>query len=521
MIFSFRNLLTIGFLSFLSTTAVLAQVVAPPTDSLVRDTVVLAPTVRDSLLIERLAKLEKDIALPYHESVQKYVDLFIFKRVEYVRQMLEKRPVFFPLYEKMLAQYDLPDELKYLSIVESALNPRAVSRSGAGGLWQFMPGTGRDMRLYQDEFIDERMDPVKSTEAACKYLRDLYNIFGDWHLALAAYNCGPNAVKRAMRRSGGDSFWNVYNYLPKETRSYVPLFITTTYFMHHAGDHGIFANEFEAIIPNDTIQISGYFNLETFARQSTMPLADLKKLNPALNTTILPEYTDRYPLRVPRQQYAYFSSRRHAILDSASRLPVVLAHVLLAKTETVQLPDNPLSRMTTTDTNPLAGLSLTGESDEPVQVAAVQKAKPIPVADNDEQQEEEADETVPDTPQRNIRKQTYVVRRGDNLMAIANRYDVTVTDIKRWNHLHSTHLQNGQELVIQRVVREEAPVAAAAKPAQQANTKRYKPRYHRVEQGDTLWNIVRRYDGLTIEQLKKMNHMQGNTLQPGQKLKVG
>ncbi len=519
MTFPFRNLLTIGFFSVFSTITI-AQTTAPAADSLAlvrEDSIAALTTVPDSLLFQRLAKLEKDIALPYHESVQKYVDLFIFKRPEYVRRMLAKVPVFFPLYEKMLAQYELPDELKYLSIVESALNPRAVSRSGAGGLWQFMPGTGRDMRLYQDEYIDERMDPVKSTEAACKYLRDLYRIFGDWHLALAAYNCGPGAVKRAMRRSGGDSFWSVYNQLPKETRSYVPLFITTTYFMHHAGDHGIFADTLEAVIPNDTIQISGYFNLETFAKQSTMLLADLQKLNPALNTTILPEYTDRYSLRVPRQQYAYFSSRRQVIMDSASQLPVAMAHVLLAQTETVPLPDNPLARMTATDTNPLAGLILTTETDEPVLVASALKARPVA----DDEEEVEYDEPAATVVQRSVRKQTYVVRRGDNLTAIANRYDVTITEIKHWNHLRSTHLHKGQKLVIQRIVREEVPVAVTAKPTKRTVAKRYKSRYHRVEQGDTLWNIVRQYDGLTIEQLKKMNHIKGNTLQPGQKLKVG
>ncbi len=525
MTYSFRNLLTIGFLSISSAIAT-AQTPAPPVDSLTRaDSIAALTTVRDSLLIERLARLEKNIALPYHESVQKYVDLFIFKRPEYIRRMLGKVPVFFPLYEKMLAQYDLPDEIKYLSIVESALDPRAVSRSGAGGLWQFMPGTGRDMRLYQDEFIDERMDPVKSTEAACKYLRDLYNIFGDWHLALAAYNCGPNAVKRAMRRSGGDSFWSVYDHLPKETRSYVPLFITTTYFMRHAGDHGIFADAFETVIPNDTIQISGYFNLETFSKQSNMPLADLQKLNPALNATILPEYTNRYPLRVPRQQYAYFSGRRQAIMDSASRLPVVMAHVLLARAETILLPDNALARLTTTDKNPLAGLILADDTDEPVRVAFAQKPKPVPVTDEEEEEgdeEAEADEPAATAVQRNIRRQTHVARQGDNLTAIANQYGVTIADIKHWNHLRSTHLHSGQTLIIQRVVREEVAVAAAAIPAaRQSLIKHYKSRYHRVEQGDTLWNIVRRYDGLTIEELKKMNHIKGNTLQPGQTLKVG
>ncbi|GAB3994118.1 hypothetical protein GCM10028807_31120 [Spirosoma daeguense] len=481
-----------------------------------KDTVAIVPTVPDSLLRDRLTKLQKTIPLNYHKAVQAYVDYFTFRRASYTRTMLERMPLFFPLYERMLAEYGLPDEFKYLSIVESALNPRAISRAGAGGLWQIMPGTGRDLRLSQDEYVDERMDPVKATEAACKYLRDLYKIFGDWELAMAAYNCGPGAVKRAMRRSGGDSFYTIYDALPKETRGYVPQFVAFTYLMNHAGDHGIVAENSEYPIPHDTIQVSGYFNLETFAKHSNMALADLQKMNPAITTTILPDFTNRYPLRVPRQQYDYFASHRRAILDSASRIPGRMDHILLASAEDIRYGTDSAKSWGTLNRNPLANISL---EDKPAQKEQVAVVEP-----NDEPEED-----IETIVMRKPRKQTYVVRKGDNLGEIADRFNVELYDLKRWNHLRSTRIQRGQKLVILKEVAEtrserladQGTAKAHKKAAIAAKTKRYKPRYHRVQDGDTLWNIAQRYDGLTIERLKKMNHIRSNSLRPGQKLIVG
>ena len=507
-----RSLFTLGLMSVVvgMVTASRAETTIQKDTTIVsKDTVVLVTTVPDSLIRERLAKLQKTIPLNYHTAVQGYIDLFVFRRPAYAQTMLERIPLFFPLYERFLKEYGLPDELKYLSIVESALEPRAVSRSGAGGLWQFMPGTGRELHLYQDDYIDERMDPVKATEAACKYLRDLYNIFEDWELAMAAYNCGPGAVKRAMRRTGGDSFYTIYDALPKETRGYVPLFVTFTYMMNYANEHDIVAQKYEYPIPHDTIQITGYFNLETFAKYSTMPLADLKKMNPAITTTILPDYTNRYPLRIPRQQYNYFATNRRAIMDSASRLPYQMDHVLLAHAEDVRYGTDSMGIWTSLNQNPLANARM-----EQAILASSD-------ADNDD--DEEARPVI----SRKSRRQTYTVRKGDNLGDIADRYEVDMDDLKRWNQLSSNTIQPGQELVIsgevegrveRQVIERKEPMPKRKEVAVKA--KQYKPRYHQVERGDTLWNIVRRYD-LTIEQLKKMNHIKSDELRPGQKLIVG
>lgn len=472
MTFLTRNSLKIGLLSAVMSLTTVAranpawnEMITQSGDSLIvkKDTIAAVPTVPDSLLRARLAKIQKDVPLNYHKAVQAYVDLFTFRRPGRTKLAMERIPLFFPLYERMLAEYGLPDELKYLSIVESDLTPRAVSHAGAGGLWQIMPGTGRDLKLYQDDYIDERMDPVKATEAACKYLRDLYNIFGDWELAMAAYNCGPGAVKRAMRRSGGGTFYTIYDALPKETRGYVPQFVAFTYLMQHGNDHGIFAENYQYPIPHDTIQVSGYFNLETFAKHSTMPLADLQKMNPAITTSILPEYTNRYPLRVPRQQYAYFASHRRAVMDSASSRPNTMANALLAHAEDVRYGADSMGTWAALGSNPLAQLRM--------------------------------DEALASEPEPSVKKTGLKSVKIPAQLAVAEPADEPEGEIE--------------------------PVVARKKAEAIAQTKRFKPRYHHVQNGDTLWNIVQRYDGLTIDRLKKMNHIRGNALRPGQKLIVG
>lgn len=498
-----------------------------------RDTVAAVPTVPDTLLKLRLAKLQKDIPLNYHKAVQAYVDYFTFRRASTTKLMLERIPLFFPLYEKMLAQYELPDELKYLSVVESSLNPRAVSHAGAGGLWQFMPGTGRDMRLYQDDYVDERMDPVKATEAACKYLRDLYVIFEDWELAMAAYNCGPGVVKRAMRRTGGTTYYTIYDALPKETRGYVPQFVAFTYILNHAADHGIIGENFQHPIPTDTMQITGYFNLETFARHGRVPLTELQRMNPAITTAILPEYTDHYPLRVPRQYVPYVRSHRRAIMDSASRMPIVMDHVLMASGEDVRYGNDSMDSWNRLGANGLAiapsapVLAANDEEPEPRTESAKKAAvaAKLAVAEPADDSDEDIETVVLKKP----KKQTYVVKRKDNLGDLADRFHVELYDLKRWNHLKSNTLQPGQTLVILKEAAEtrserlaEQGTATARKKADVvAKTKHIKPRYHRVQDGDTLWNIAQRYDGLTIDRLKKLNNIKTNALRPGQKLIVG
>ncbi len=509
-------LLSYQFTALAQTAPASATTVTPADSAVVVEVVSSVPTVPEALVRERLASLQKTIPLPYHKTIHGFIDYFTFRKASYIKTQLERLPIFFTLYERMLAKYGLPDELKYLSMVESALNPRAVSRSGAGGLWQFMPGTGRELRLYQDEYVDERMEPVKSTEAACLYLRDLYNTFGDWELAMAAYNCGPGAVKRAMRRSGGDTFWTIYDALPKETRSYVPLFVAHVYMLNYANDHGIVAEELEYPIPFDTIQVNGYMNVLTLGRLSGMSLVDLQKLNPHLTTGILPDYTRNFMLRLPSEQFDHFAAHRRAILDSATKQLGRPEHVLLADGETVRYETEKHDRLPApADESTPAPEAVLKAADKAAAVAAVNQA--------------DTDDDIETVVKRKPSKLVYVVRRKDNLGDIADRFNVEVYDLKRWNHLRSTRLHAGQKMVMYKEAAEtrverlaqQGSAKAIRKTELAVRKKTYKARYHYVQDGDTLWNIAQRYGGIPIDRLKKLNKIHGNSLRPGQKLIVG
>ncbi|MEJ2003903.1 MAG: lytic transglycosylase domain-containing protein [Cyclobacteriaceae bacterium] len=222
------------------------------------------------LIEDRVSCIESEIPLNYNERVHAFVNYFAVKDRDYMRMILRRKEKFFPLFEKYLKKYGLPDELKYLSIVESGLNPTAISPARAVGLWQFMPTTGRYFGLYQDWFVDERMDPEKSTEAACKYLKQLYGMFGDWELAISAYNTGPGNVRKAIRRSGyKKTFWEIYPWLHRETRSYLPQFVAIIYVMNYADVHNFIVNDEEYEMETDTLTLINTYTWKPWPRSLT------------------------------------------------------------------------------------------------------------------------------------------------------------------------------------------------------------------------------------------------------------
>ncbi len=407
-----------------------------------------------ALVKDKLQCIQKTIPLTYNDRIHGFINYFTVRDREYTRQVASRKNIYFPLFEKYLAKYGLPDELKYLAVIESGLNPRAVSRARAVGLWQFMSPTGRYYGLHHDWYIDERMDPEKSTDAACRYLRDLYGMFNNWELTLASYNAGPGNVKKAIRRSGyKKSFWEVYNYLPRETRSYVPQFIAIIYAMNYLDDHNFYNVGSEMLMPYDTITVNKFLHFNTFAQLTEICLDDLQKLNPSVQRNALPDINKKYTLKIPILAKEKLLLNRIAILDSASRV---------GKTELLAL------------------------------------------AKNSEGSTYGRDRVI------------YRVKSGDVLGAIAMRYYVRVNDLKKWNNLTSNTIRVGQRLNIWL----KQPVVTATVLKQPLSLPLSGSKTYIVLPGDTLWDISRKYEGLTIERIKELNSLTHSKIQPGQKLVI-
>jgi len=414
-----------------------------------------------SLIRDRLACIEKTMPLLYNERIHAFINYFTVKDREYTRMMMRRKNLYFPIFEKYLAKYGLPDELKYLSIIESGLNPRAISRARAVGLWQFMSATGRYYGLNNDWYVDDRMDPEKATEAACRYLRDLYGMFHDWELALAAYNTGPGNVKRAIRRSGYKrSFWEIYSNLPRETRSYVPQFVAITYAMNYLDEHNFFDEGEEMLPKHDTVQITKFLHFETFANLTGSCVEDLQRLNPSIQRNAIPETHKIYTLYVPQEAKYNLEMNRLAILDSASRAGKKELEMLARNTE-----------------------GTTYGRDRIV----------------------------------------YRVRSGDVLGSIAIRHGVRVNDLKKWNNLRSNTIHVGQRLNIWlRPSANTTDFLASTKPRPAIRAVPVPDsKTYTVQPGDTLWDISKKFEGLTIEKIKSLNNLNSSKLQPGQKLIIG
>lgn len=430
----------------------------------------------DPLLIQqRLKSIEGRIPLVYNVHSHQFVEYFAFKKATFTQRMLEKRDLYFPLYEKYLKLYNLPDELKYLSLIESGLETKALSNKGAGGLWQFMPYTARgDFGLRVDSFVDERFDPERATEAACKYMRQLYRIFGDWHMVLAAYNTGPGNVKRAIRKCGANNFWGIYNCLPSQTRNYVPQYIAITYMMNFHWDHQIQAQEWARHMPSDTVHVNGYLNLNLLSNLSGFSIDTFRVLNPHILSNTIPASHQRIIMRIPSQKYAFFKENRQKILDSAAYFG---------------------PRAIGQDSSMLA---------QPVEQWV---------------------------------KKKHVVRKGENIYEVARRVDVSVFELKRINRLRSNRIRKGK--ILYYFVKEwvmpkievakldsltnvgEIPTAKTAENTAKKSVKvPHKTKYYKVKSGDTLSEIADKHPGLTVDKIKKLNRLRSKPIQPGMRLRI-
>jgi membrane-bound lytic murein transglycosylase D len=611
-------------------------VAAPtPVDSVRLAWLQTPPELRD-LVGDRIACFETDAPHAFNPSVMSFVTLFTERNRKYMQRVLERENVYFPLFEKYLAKYNLPVDLKYLAVVESALIPTAKSHVGATGLWQFMGPTAGDLRLRRDEWVDERMNPEKSTEAACKHLRYLYGVFHDWELVLAAYNWGAGSMQRVMRRTGKKNFWDLYPNLPRETRNYVPTFTAIMYSMKYAQAHQLHSPElkYRYAEATDTLQLNGraldlrrlsqacgfddslalhHYNPEL--RQPWLPagyrsyavqvpatarpqlaMVDRATLfdycqprtdQPQLLAPIMPRMsgTEPFPSRsmlaegaprehtetpAPRFRRVQHKVRRgETVASVANRYEVSTAQInrwnglrkgralapgrqlvvfvpvvapatrptptgsALAASGKLKIPTqltSPVARPSRGTTASVATASANEEliavSKEPSQVARTASATTIvPALEAVKAVENSvADDTLPTE---------YVVRKGDYLSRIAEIRGLSVKQVMEWNKLKSSAVAPGQKLVFvapteEEDTKEETPVPAPQKSSRTAQVAA-KPqpvaqpaikKVHLVQVGDTLYNISRRYQGVTVEQLKQLNHLTSDEVKPGQKLIV-
>lgn len=475
-----------------------------------------APNVSDEVIIARLKALPTIIEMPYNEVVRSYIDRYTKQGRAQVVAILGLNHYYEPIFEQVLEERGLPLELKYLPIIESSLDPNAVSRHGATGLWQFLLGTAKGLGLEVNSLVDERRDPYASSEKAADYLKDLFSAYGDWSLAIAAYNCGPGNISKALTRAGHTSenpkdFWDIYYYLPTETRGYVPGFIGATYAMNYYGKHGISPALAKRPILTDTVHINERVQFSAIADVLGIPMEEIRVLNPQYRKDIIPGDVRPYALRLPSQMVYNYLMNQDSIIE-ASRA--------LAPRATVEL----------------------GDKDNLI--------------------------TTADGTYREVVK-WHKVKRGETLTQVANKYGVTTGQIKDWNGLRSNKLTRGKNLKI--VTRElvasktesapatttqpeacapEAPadsvpfiqngtpepqieaneeaeeedpdedeveeVVEEAKPAPKPA-----PAYvtYRVRKGDTLYKIAREHD-TTVDKIMQANNLTDNNLAVGQRLKI-
>ncbi len=292
------------------------------------------PTVSDSVYMDRLKRLPALIEMPYNEIVREFIEMYATRLRQKVAFMVSAYNLYMPIFEEALDLYDLPLELKYLPVIESALNPLASSPQGAVGLWQFMLPTGKVYGLKTTSLVDERRDPVKSTRAAARYLKDLYDIYHDWNLVIAAYNCGPGLINKAIRRAGGEKdFWALYNYLPATTRGYVPAFIAANYIMNYYCEHNISPMDMNMPESTDTLHISRPLSLQQVAAVCNIHIEQLRALNPEFKKDIIPGNEGTYALRLPTPSVSTFIDREDSIYSYK-------ADTYIGRRTTVSVKDN-------------------------------------------------------------------------------------------------------------------------------------------------------------------------------------
>ena len=420
------------------------------------------------LLKKRLAALDAKTPfnIVYNQELENLIKSYIKNRPKAISNLMAKSKYYFPLFEEKLDLYDVPVEVKYLAIIESALQPKARSKVGATGLWQFMLATGKQYGLDVTSYIDERQDPILSSEAAAKHLSDLYDIFEDWDLALAAYNSGAGNVNKAIRRAGGKkNYWNIRPYLPRETANYVPIFYATMYMFEYGESHNIIPDKNFKLqyYEVDTIHVKRNISFEQIKTTTGIDISLLEFLNPTYKLNIIPyEEGKNYYLTLPKEYVGLFVQNENLIYAY-------------------------------------------------VDAEAAKREKPMT---------ENVVVTTSDTESKTI---TYRVKSGDYLGKIADKNNVTVKNIMKWNHLKSTKVHVGQKLKIYKKgsepTTEKSALVNNTKSSSESSSKKTTITYT-VKSGDNLLKISKKYTNVTVEDIKKWNNLKSDKINVGAKLKI-
>lgn len=477
----------------------------------------LKQVLPDSVYIQRLQSLQSAVSLSFNPVVRSFISMYTLRKPKQVAIMLGLANYYFPIFEEALAKYGLPMELKYLPIIESALNPGANSKASAIGLWQFMYSTARMYKLEVSTFVDERRDPIKSTDAAVRYLRDLYGIYKDWHLVIAAYNCGPGNVNKAIKRSGDKKdYWKIYYRLPKETRGYVPAFIAANYVMNFYQNHNILPKNPDFPIITDTIMVNNYLNFNQISEVLGISMDEIRTLNPQYRRDIIPASKEKpYSLVLPQDEISEY-------IENESEIHDYRREEFFPNNQIVN-PQNSYAHMTPSDV----------------------KGKD---------------------------KVIYTIKTGDSIGKIAQWFRVQVSDLRYWNDIHKNFIKAGSKLAIyvpkgqgeyyqalNKMNPSEKQLSLKRKPTTTHNSPKLAQNsdqsmittppaknqdtksvadsdddnnksglgddsdyiYYEVKSGDNFWSIAKKFPGVSNQDIMKLNNIsESHGLKIGQVLKI-
>lgn len=440
-----------------------------PVNEFDMDSVRFTSNVSDAEMMRRLEAMNSFISLPYNDVVKNYIIQYSERMTTRMGRVMGLSTYYFPIFEDILLRYGLPQELKYMAIIESMLNPVATSRAGARGIWQFMYQTGTSYGLEINSYVDERLDVEKAVDAAARYLRDAYRTFGDWALAISSYNCGAGNVSKAIRRADGKrDYWSIYPYLPRETRNYVPAFVAAMYAMTYYREYGIVPQNTGVPAQTDTFMIRRNLHFDQIEAVVGVPKEDLQNLNPQYVNDIIPGNNHPYVLKLPYTWTARFLDANRDTLYAYKADSLIQGKVLQDQRK---------------------GGKSTGKSS----------------GSSDQQ------------------RIAYKVKSGDYLGKIASRYGVTVAQLKSWNHLKSNSIQIGQTLYIYKnggPTISQGSTGSSSSSKSSSSSSASKSRIYTVKNGDSLYKIAKSYPGISAEDIKKANGLSSDAIRPGQKLTI-